>query len=151
MVKSWVVLLPQLRIKFDALPLHSTSWRLEYLCVRLTRDLENCSTLRFHLRLLAMSWYKLPSSYAQKMKRLSCKIFGEYYKPPMPEELAYTIDKGHVGKWSGIHSQNQQQIGRQSALPFDLDSDWNPKYYPAHPQMKSLVHYLRLHGLFRYV
>ncbi|KAI1301365.1 28S ribosomal protein S33, mitochondrial [Halotydeus destructor] len=96
-----------------------------------------------------MSWYKIPSNYSQKMKRLSCKIFGEYYTPPAPAEYVYMADTSVLARFNGHHYQNEQQTKRQSALPFDLNPDKNPNYYPAHPQIRSLVHTLRLHGLFR--
>ena len=92
---------------------------------------------------------RLPSQYAMKMKRLSCKIFQEYYTPPVPKELVGMKDLGQIFKWHGPHIQNKNQIERQAALPFDLNPDRNPKYYPAHPQIRELMHTLRMHGLYR--
>lgn len=83
------------------------------------------------------------------MKRLSCKIFGEYYTPPLPVELASVKDVTPQMKWKGVHIQNENQIAKLSALPFDLDPNRNPNRYPAHPQIRHLVHVLRYHGLFR--
>ena len=104
---------------------------------------------------MSVLWYqmshlrKMPSQYAMKMKRLSCKIFQEYYKPPMPIEMVGIKQIGAISQWEGIHIQNKNQIERQAALPFDLDPDRNPKYYPAHPQIRELMYTLRMHGLYR--
>jgi hypothetical protein len=83
------------------------------------------------------------------MKRLSCKIFNEYCRPHKPVELAVISDKqSHVNFDEKIYT-SLNVIQRLSSVPHDLSVDQSPRYYPAHPQIRSLVHNLRLHGLFR--
>ncbi|RWS09423.1 28S ribosomal protein S33-like protein [Dinothrombium tinctorium] len=96
-----------------------------------------------------MSWIKSPSKYAQRMARLSCRIFGEYYKPPMPKEIALDPDKQSAEKWEANHYQNMAAIETHSKLPIDIDPDRNPNYYPPHPQIRHLMWVLREHGLYR--
>lgn len=97
----------------------------------------------------AMSWYKLPSTYAQKMSRLSCKIFGEYYTPPPPKALMTTSDPRNYVVFMGPHKQNGSEIIKNSRLPFDIDPGKNFNYYPPHPQIRELMFVLRQHGLYR--
>lgn len=96
-------------------------------------------------------WFvpKLPSHYTQKMNRLSCKIFGEYYYPPMPKDLAWSEDFIRKKRWASLHEQNEAVIRRQSRIPADLSTEWNIKYYPPHPQIRSLMYTLRQYGLYR--
>lgn len=96
-----------------------------------------------------MSWYKHPSVYAQKMARLGCKIFNEYYKPTMPKEIYLSGSHAAKNAFTRIHHQNMGQIDRLSALPWDIDGERNMNRYPPHPQIRELVHVLRKHGLFR--
>ena len=96
-----------------------------------------------------MSWYKVPSTYAQKMAKLSCKIFQEYYRPPAPRELVNNKNIAPLQVYNGPHDQNEALILRNSKKPFDLDSTQNYNYYPAHPQIRELMYTLRKHGLFR--
>jgi hypothetical protein len=96
-------------------------------------------------------YYEEPSLYSQRMKRLSCKIFNEYYEKPMPRDLARSAD--HEAKRSFMSKliQDYNLIARVSTTPIDLDDNRNDKYYPAHPQIRSLTFKLREYGLFRYV
>lgn len=96
-----------------------------------------------------MSWYKLPSAYAQKMSRLSCKIFGDYYTPPPPKPIMTVVNTANYQVFMAPHIQNRALIHRNASLPIDLDRSRNFNYYPAHPQIRSLMHTLRLHGLYR--
>lgn len=96
-----------------------------------------------------MSWYKLPSAYAQKMSRLSCKIFGEYYTPPAPKAVMTMKNPTNYVLFHAPHYQNESQIKKLSRIPFDISPETNFNYYPPHPQIRKLMYTLRLHGLFR--
>lgn len=102
---------------------------------------------------MVVRWFvpKVPSLYSQKMKRLSCKIFGEYYYPPMPKEVAASNDIIRKKFWAAAHEQNEAVIRRQAQLPADLNTCWTMKYYPPHPQIRNLMYSLRQHGLYRSV
>ena len=95
--------------------------------------------------------YNLPSTYSQKMNRLSCKIFGNYYTPPMPKDVAESNIFGLQNDWKKVHTQSEAVILRQSKLPDDLNPEWTLKYYPPHPQIRSLMYTLRQFGLYRSV
>ena len=96
-----------------------------------------------------MSWHRVPSIYHLKMKRLSCKIFNEYFKPPKPTEVAVQSDKKSHIVFDEKNYTSINVIKRLCSLPDDLNVNQSPNYYPPHPQIRSLVHTLRLHGLFR--
>lgn len=90
------------------------------------------------------------SKYSQRMRKLSCKIFNEFYVPEMSKkELEYTIYSKQanqfVAKWHG----DCRVFERMQDKPFDLNTERNHKYYPAHPQIRALTHNLREYGLFR--
>jgi len=92
---------------------------------------------------------KFPSQFSQRIARLSAKIFGEYYTPPMPKEVAESQDAVRKMTWFKVHHQNHQQIKKMSGSPFDLVPGQTMAYYPPHPQLRELTHTLRKHGLFR--
>jgi hypothetical protein len=102
-------------------------------------------------RLTRWFYYNMPSSFSQKMDKLSCKIFGEYYRPPMPPHVAAITNPAVHFHWGKVHDQNQALIKRQSKLPDDIDPWKTINYYPPHPQIRSLMHTLRQFGLYRYV
>ena len=60
-----------------------------------------------------------------------------------------TRDPKNFALFQAPHHQNESQIAKLSRPPFDLNPDENFNYYPAHPQLRQLMHTLRLHGLFR--
>ena len=68
------------------------------------------------------------SRYAQRMARLSNRIFGEPVTPP---------DKG-----------TRKVIKIFSGLPAHLDKEVT-QYYPRHKELKNLMAVLRYHGLYR--
>lgn len=97
-----------------------------------------------------MSWYKGMSTYALKMKRLGAKVFNEYREPVLSKEAATsTNDKSDLWDFNYRIWTNRNLLRRQGNCPHDLDTAYNPLYYPPHPQMRELVHRLRQHGLFR--
>ena len=97
-----------------------------------------------------MSWIpKCPSIYTQKMARLSCKIFGQHYEPPMPVEIASGVDYRPKAMWQNLQVHNRRVVERTAQRPLDLDTYHNPNYYPPHPQIRELVYVLRQYGLFR--
>lgn len=90
------------------------------------------------------------SKYAQRMRRLSCKIFNEFYVPELPKkDLDYGIQHQPVARWSVKWHNDCRVFERNQDRPLDLDHRRNYKYYPAHPQMRLLTHTLREYGLFR--
>ncbi|RWS24168.1 28S ribosomal protein S33-like protein, partial [Leptotrombidium deliense] len=99
---------------------------------------------------LAMAAFKNVSKYAQRMTRLSCKIFGEYYKPPMPKDIFVEPNIETQIRWESEHYQNVASINRLSLKPFDFNEDKNHLYYPPHPQLRTLMYTLREHGLYRF-
>lgn len=102
-------------------------------------------------RVVRWAVYDLPSAYSQKMKRLGCKIFGEYYTPPVPVDAVKSNYLHLQREVMRVHAQSEAVILRQSKLPDDLNPSWNLKYYPPHPQIRSLMYTLRQFGLYRLV
>lgn len=90
------------------------------------------------------------SKYSQRMRKLSCKIFNDFY---IPELTKKDLDYGHyahpVNSWAVKWYNDYRAHQRNQEKPFDLNSDSNYKYYPPHPQIRSLTHTLREYGLFR--
>lgn len=105
---------------------------------------------RWPLNLWA-KYYEEPSLYDQRMKRLSCKIFNEYYEKPMPRDLARSGDHQAKKVFMSSLIQDYNLISRVSAMPIDLDDNRNANYYPAHAQISALTYKLREYGLYRYV
>lgn len=85
------------------------------------------------------------------MRKLSCKIFNEFYIPELSKKemdgygAFHKPNKDFTVRW---HS-DMRVWERNQDKPFDLDSQRNEKYYPAHPQMRLLTGILRDYGLFR--
>lgn len=98
-----------------------------------------------------MKYYEEPPLYEQRMKRLSCKIFNDYYEKPMPRDLAHSADLQAKKTYLSKLIQDHNLLLRMSTMPLDLDDTRNEKYYPAHPQIRSLTYKLREYGLFRLV
>lgn len=98
-----------------------------------------------------MSWpFSFTSKYHQRMRRLSCKIFNDFYVPERPKK---DFDYGHghpsIFVWSAKWISDRRVYERNQDKPLDLNPDRNYKYYPAHPQIRMLTHVLREYGLFR--
>lgn len=99
--------------------------------------------------------YKVPnfifsSPYAQKMRKLQCKIFNEYYIPEMAKkDLEYGIQHQPCIHFTNRWFSEARVIERAQDLPRDLNQDKIHKYYPAHPQIRLATHILREYGLFR--
>lgn len=91
------------------------------------------------------------SKYTQNMRRLSSKIFNDFYTPELesPRDLAYGTSYAPVREWASNWFADQRIVERNMELPIDLNSAKNRKYYPAHPQIRALTHTLRNFGLFR--
>lgn len=104
-------------------------------------------------RAFAVRWsvYKMPSVYSQKMNRLGCKIFGEYYYPPQPVEIAMCNDIERTNQWKKVHHRNESLVKRLAELPNDLNRHMRVDYYCPHPQIRELMYTLRMHGLYRSV
>lgn len=83
------------------------------------------------------------------MSRLSCKIFGQHYEPPMPLEIASGVDCRPKFAWQNLQVHNHRLVERTAQQPIDLSTNYNPNYYPPHPQIRNLVYILRQYGLFR--
>ena len=98
-----------------------------------------------------MRYYREPVLYEERMKRLSCKIFNEYYEKPMSESLAKSSDQNLKCKFLEKDAYRRNLISRFSSMPFDLDNNKNPNYYTNNPQIRELTYKLREYGLFRYV
>jgi hypothetical protein len=98
-----------------------------------------------------MRYYKEPSLYEQRMKRLSCKIFHKHYEKPMSETLARSSDQNMKCNFLEKDAYKRNLISRFSSIPFDLDDNKNPNYYTHNPQIRELTFKLREYGLFRYV
>lgn len=94
----------------------------------------------------------MSSKYAQRMARLSSKIFGEYRRPEMPAHLSKDrIYSNEVrDAWIKMHYRNQVVINKMAQLPLDLDRQRTPDFYPPHPQHTFLMGKLRELGLFRW-
>lgn len=90
------------------------------------------------------------SKYAQKMRRLSCKIFNEFYVPELSKkEAEYNEHHAPIVEWFVKWRSDLRVFDRNKLRPFDLDESRNWKYYPAHPQYRQLIHELREYGLYR--
>lgn len=90
------------------------------------------------------------TKYAQRMRRLSCKIFNDFYVPELPKkDLDYGTHHPPVTEWSTKWFNDYRAYARNQDKPLDLDSNRNEKYYPAHPQIRALTYTLREYGLFR--
>lgn len=90
------------------------------------------------------------SAYSQKMRRLSCKIFNEFYIPELTKkELDYGTGHQPVAQWVGRWFTDMRAFQRNQDRPIDLDPNRNWNYYPAHPQIRALTHQLREYGLYR--
>lgn len=98
-----------------------------------------------------MSWYRGPSLYSQKMRRLGAKIFNEYRTPDVPHEVATSADDKIRQDFIYKDRTCKTLVQRQSKIPDDLNTWFNPEYYPPHPQLRSLMYIVRLHGLYRSV
>ncbi|CAG2108217.1 unnamed protein product [Medioppia subpectinata] len=89
--------------------------------------------------------------YAERMRRLSGRIFGDYTRPPVPKQIQKP--RMHCRKerdaFQSYHYRNELVVQRLSALPMDLDPQRNHLYYPPHPQHYRLINTLRELGLFR--
>lgn len=96
-----------------------------------------------------MRYYKEPSLYDQCMKRLSCKIFNEYYEKPMTESMARSSDQLLKCSFLEKDVYRRNLIKRFSSQPIDLDNDKNQNYYTHNPQIRELTFKLRQYGLFR--
>lgn len=84
------------------------------------------------------------------MRKLSCKIFNEFYIPELPKkELDYGPGHQPVQAWANKWFSDARTFERAQERPRDLNSDKNHKYYPAHPQIRALTGVLRDYGLFR--
>lgn len=84
------------------------------------------------------------------MRKLSCKIFNEFYIPELTKkEFEYGTWHAPVNQWTIKWFNDLRAMERNQERPIDLNSDRNPKYYPAHPQIRELTHTLREYGLFR--
>lgn len=89
------------------------------------------------------------SKYHQRMRRLSCKIFNEFYIPELDKK---DLDHGYtpqVMNWAVKWHNDLRTVERNQERPVDLDPDRNPHYYPAHPQFEELTHTLREYGLYK--
>lgn len=90
------------------------------------------------------------SKYAQRMRKLSCKIFNDFYIPELKKsELDYGVCHPPVHQWTVKWHNDMRVFERNQEKPLDLDPNRNYKYYPAHPQIRALTHTLREYGLFR--
>lgn len=90
------------------------------------------------------------TKYAQRMRKLSCKIFNDFYIPELPKkDLDYGAAAPQVQAWTTKWINDLRTFQRNQERPIDLDPDRGPTYYPAQPQMESLSHTLREYGLFR--
>lgn len=93
---------------------------------------------------------QLTSKYHQRMRRLSCKIFNDFYIPELPrKDLDYGISHKPVAVWMSKWFSDYRVFQRNQELPIDLDPSRNHKYYPAHPQLRALTNVLREYGLYR--
>ena len=94
--------------------------------------------------------YYFTSKYQQRMRRLSCKIFNEFYIPEIEKKdmdhgFSHPPNYTFANKWHN----DMRVFERNQERPLDLNPDRNYKYYPAHPQIRQLTHVLREYGLFR--
>lgn len=96
-----------------------------------------------------MRYHREPDLYTERMKRLSCKIFHEYYEKPMSESMARSSDQNLKCNFLEKDAYRRNLITRFSQIPFDLDDSKNPNYYTHNPQIRELTFKLREYGLFR--
>lgn len=90
------------------------------------------------------------SKYQQRMRRLSCKIFNDFYVPELPkQDLDYSYYHQPVQAWIKKWFSDMRAMQRNEDLPLDLNPQLNPKYYVAHPQFRMLTNELREYGLYR--
>lgn len=90
------------------------------------------------------------SKYSQKMRRLSCKIFNEFYTPELSKkELDYGSFHPPVTAWYTKMFSDYRAWERCQERPLDLNPARNYKYYPSHPQIRALAGTLRDYGLYR--
>lgn len=99
-------------------------------------------------------WYQLPvfitNKYNQRMRRLSCKIFNDFYVPELTKtDLDYGKYHAPVQQFINKWHSDLRAFERNQVLPFDLDESKNHKYYPPHPQYRVLTDKLREYGLYR--
>lgn len=84
------------------------------------------------------------------MRKLSCKIFNEFYIPEInKKEYEYDISHPSTSQWLVKVRSQYSTFERNKERPGDLDPQKNPKYYPPHPQLRYLTNELREYGLFR--
>lgn len=84
------------------------------------------------------------------MRKLSCKIFNEFYIPELPrKDFDYGITHDPIMKWSQKWFSDFRTFERNMEKPKDLDPMRNYKYYPPHPQIRELTGTLRDYGLYR--
>lgn len=90
------------------------------------------------------------SKYSQRMRKLSCKIFNEFYVPELSKkDLEYGHHHQPVNQWIQRLVTDIRVYEKNFERPIDLDSGRNMNYYPAHPQIRELTHVLREYGLYR--
>jgi len=89
------------------------------------------------------------SNYQLRMEKLSAKIFNKQAFPVIPKEMQKDPDKAPFWNWIEDHLRLWMVALRHAEKPRDLDTEWRPDYYPAHPQIRELTYRLRAHGLFR--
>jgi len=90
------------------------------------------------------------SKYSQRMRKLSCKIFNDFYMPELPKrDYEYGIGHQPVARWLTKWHKECSIFNWVQKVPTDLDHNYGHKYYPAHPQIRALTHILRQYGLFR--
>lgn len=90
------------------------------------------------------------TKYAQRMRRLSCKIFNDFYIPELPKkDLDYGTAAPQVAVWAAKWVNDYRTYERNQERPVDLDPTRGAAYYPAQPQLDSLSHTLREYGLYR--
>lgn len=90
------------------------------------------------------------SKYSQRMRKLSCKIFNEFYVPELPkQELEYGYHLPPIMKFAANWQSDMRVFERNQEMPSDLNQNRSHKYYPSHPQIRELTHTLREYGLYR--
>lgn len=88
--------------------------------------------------------------YEQRMRKLSCKIFNDYYIPELTrKEMEYGTGHQPVAAWFANWYSDFRTWERNQERPIDIDENRNEKYFPAHPQMRALTNTLRDYGLYR--
>ena len=90
------------------------------------------------------------SKYSQRMRKLSCKIFNDFYVPEISKkEYEHGFSHPSTSHWLKKVFSDYRTFERNTEKPGDFDTRRNPNYYPAHPQVRQLTHHLREYGLFR--